>query len=169
MYSVYMSVKGEKTGQFEGSSGNKGHEKQIEILGYQHELKAPIDTNSLRSAGRTQLGLVRIRKPIDASTPLFYQASFLHEILTEVKIEFFTSGTTGVGTKYLEVILKDALVAKTEVLFWPELGNRSDPFQLNTQTVEFAYQKINWSASSFDLKGGKIVGPKTVDIDVKEL
>jgi len=169
MYSVYMSVKGEKTGQFEGSSINKGHEKQIEILGYQHQLTAPVDTNSLRAAGRTQLGVVKIRKPIDASTPLFYQSGFLHEVLTEVKIEFFTSGTTGVGAKYLEVILKDALVAKTEVYFWPDLGQRNDPFQLNTQIVEMAYQKISWSASSFDLKGGKITGPKNVEIDLKEL
>ena len=169
MYAMYMYVKGDKTGVFEGSSINKGHEKWIELLGFHHELTAPIDSSSLRATGRTQLGVVRIRKPVDSSTPLFYQSAFQHEVLPEVKIEFYTSGTTGVGAKYFEVTLKDALVAKTEVHFWPDLGQKTDPFQQNTQVVEMAYQKVSWSASSFDLKGTKLAGPKTVDIEVKEL
>jgi type VI secretion system Hcp family effector len=171
MFSIYLHVKGDKSGVFEGSSVNKGHEKWIEVLGYNQGLTAPIDTNSLRGSGRAVLSPMRIRKPIDASTPVIYQAAFMHENLPEVKVEFYTAGATGVGVKYLEVILKDAYISKSEINFAPELGGReqTNVHDHNTQVVEFVFEKISWSASSFDRKGIKILGPKTTEVNVKDL
>lgn len=185
-YSIYMEIKGKKSGLITGYSSNKMHEKWIEVLGYEHTIVAPMDLGSHQSSGRVQNGVISVRKPIDVATPVLFQALAEHELLETVKFEFWGSGSTAVGNKFLDVVLYDALVTHCEMHFWPEkpmttgggaletgkgammggIGGGSEI--LCTQVIKIGYQKITWEATSFDIKGLKVAGPKKAEVAINQ-
>lgn len=172
-YAIYMYIKGKQSGEVVGFSSNKDHAKWIEVLGFEHAMHAPMDLGQHQASGRVQCGVVKVRKPIDVATPVLFQALSTRELLTEVKFEFWGAGSTKVGSKYLDITLNDAVISKCSMNFWPDrptLQGSSDSKGeiLNTQVIEIGYQKIAWSATSFDITGLKVAGPKTAEVSINQ-
>jgi type VI secretion system secreted protein Hcp len=139
---AYLKVTGAASGAIQGSITQKGHEGEIKVLGFAHEIVSPRDAASGLPTGKRQHKPFTITKPIDKSSPLLMNALDTNETLPNVRLQVFASGLgarsiaggTGVLQKYYTIELVNAHIASISL-------DSSVPGE-DRETVEFVYQKI---------------------------
>lgn len=144
----YMTITGKKQGLIsagcsgQSSIGNKcqaGHEDEIMVLAYSHNMMAGNDGRT--SGGRGKHMPVVITKNIDKSTPLL--ASALHEgEEIECKINFYRTSPAGMQEKYFTVMLSGGRIASigVQVPHAIHMG-AAEPQEL----VAIRYRDISWA------------------------
>jgi type VI secretion system Hcp family effector len=97
------------------------------------------------SAGKRQHGLLTIRKELDKSTPLLYQALSSNETLTDWELQCWRPSATGVGTEQQHYTIK--LTGARVVGIRQRMPNTRDAQLTRLETYEevsFSYQTITW-------------------------
>ncbi len=143
----YMTITGKKQGLIsagcssQDSIGNKcqaGHEDEIMVLAYSHNMVAGNDGST--SGGRGKHMPVVLTKNIDKSTPLL--ANVLHEgEEIECKINFYRTSSSGHQEKYFTVMLGGGRIANisVQVPHTIHLGD-AQPQEL----MAIRYREISW-------------------------
>ncbi len=143
----YMTITGKKQGLISAgcsgqeSIGNKcqaGHEDEIMVLAYSHNMAAGSDGSTLGGNGKHMP--VILTKNIDKSTPLL--ASALHEgEEVECKINFYRISAAGFQEKYFTVVLIGGRIANLSVQV-PHVINMgaAQPQEI----VAIRYREISW-------------------------
>ena len=108
-----------------------------------HEIVSPRDPASGLPTGKRQHKAFTITKELDKSTPLLLGALVTNENLPTVTFAY-THG----GTPYLTVKLTNANIASNE-----QVGT--------TETIEFTYQKIEWTWIAGDISASDWQSPVT--------
>jgi type VI secretion system secreted protein Hcp len=121
-----------------GPSERDGHEEEIEIHGVKFLMEAPYDPNSLSKRGKVALGIFRVYKYYDMSSPYLKKALFDNTPMDEV---VFSARRTieGETSDYLVVTLTDASVMTYE------LYQSDDEPDLIEEEVGFAYHAIKFA------------------------
>lgn len=144
----YMTISGAKQGLIssgcstQASIGNKcqaGHEDEIMVLAYSHNMTAGNDGGVTGSRGNHKP--IIPTKNIDKSTPLL--ASALHEgEEIECKINFYRTSPAGFEEKYFTVMLSGGRIANISVQV-PHAIHMSDaqPQEL----IAIRYREISWA------------------------
>src|ERR1043165_4020450 len=95
---AYLTLKGQKQGNINGSVTQKGHENQIMVIAVSHEVVSPRDAASGLPTGKRQHKPLVITKEIDKATPLLYKALVTNETLTSFVLNFYQpSSHAGAG------------------------------------------------------------------------
>jgi type VI secretion system secreted protein Hcp len=111
----YMSVKGQKQGQFKGETTTaKRKDKWIPLLAFTMGLKSPRDLATGQASGRRQFAPVTIVKQWGAASPQGLTACATNENLPEVVIEFPKTNPKGVEFVYQTVTLTDASISQID-------------------------------------------------------
>lgn len=143
----YMTISGKKQSLIsagcssQDSIGNKcqaGHEDEIMVLAYSHNMVAGNDGST--SGGRGKHMPVVLTKNIDKSTPLL--ANALHEgEEIECKINFYRTSSSGHQEKYFTVMLGGGRIANlsVQVPHTIHLGD-AQPQEL----MAIRYREISW-------------------------
>jgi type VI secretion system secreted protein Hcp len=141
---AYLKVIGAASGAIQGSITQKGHEGEIKVLGFAHEIASPRDAASGLPTGKRQHKPFTITKPVDKSSPLLMSALDTNETLPNVRLKVFASGlgarsiaggpASGVLQNYYTIELVNAHIASISL-------DSSVPGE-DRETVEFVYQKI---------------------------
>ncbi len=139
---AYLKVEGATTGNIQGSVIQKGHEGEIKVLGFTHEIVSPRDAASGLPTGKRQHKPFTITKPIDKSSPLLMSALDTNETLTNVRLQIFSANTlqrgaaagAGVLQNYYTIELVNAHIASISL-------DSSVPGE-DRETVAFVYQTI---------------------------
>lgn len=131
---MFMSAKGQTTGDFLGDSTQKGHEKDTVLLAYSYELVSPRDAASGQATGRRIHKPVKITKVLGSSSPQYLNALATNERLTTVVINFFKASHAGVSTNYYRVTLTDANLS--------EISQHSISGGDVTEDYSFTFRKI---------------------------
>jgi type VI secretion system Hcp family effector len=143
----YMTITGKRQGLIsagcsgQDSIGNKcqaGHEDEIMVLAYSHNMAAGNDGGS--SGGRGNHMPIVLTKNIDKSTPLL--ASALHEgEEIECKINFYRTSSVGGQEKYFTVTLVGGRIANLNLQV-PHAIHMGDaqPQEL----ISIRYREIYW-------------------------
>ncbi|NUT81334.1 Hcp family type VI secretion system effector [Pseudomonas brassicacearum] len=144
----YMTISGSQQGLIsagcstQDSIGNKcqaGHEDEIMVLAYSHNMTAG-DEGSIMGGRGKHMPIV-LTKNIDKSTPLL--ASALHEgEEIECKINFYRTSPAGFDEKYFTVMLSGGRIANISVQV-PHAIHMSDaqPQEL----IAIRYREISWA------------------------
>lgn len=144
----YMTISGAKQGLIsagcsgQNSIGNKcqaGHEDEIIVLAYSHNMTAGNDGSM--SGGRGKHMPIILTKNIDKSTPLL--ASALHDgEEIECKINFYRTSSVGFDEKYFTVTLSGGRIANISIQV-PHAIHMSDaqPQEL----IAIRYREISWA------------------------
>jgi len=173
MYDAFMTMKAAKLGKIEGSTFNKSKAGWIDILDFEHQLTSPRDPSTGQAAGKVKFGLVKVKKPIDKATPLLYQALATNDLIQEVLFEFYTSGATAAGRKYLDIKLTNAFVAEVTMYQQDiEMGKAGDRGEIGTkfvQTVALSYYQMSWKYQGYNMKGEAEGGPKESQVQWAEV
>ena len=116
---AYMSITGTKQGLItagaftEDSVGNtyqEGHEDQVMVQGFNHEVIIPRDPQSGQPTGQRVHKPVVITKVFDKASPLLLAALTSGERLTKVEIQWYRTSAAGTQEHYYTIKLEDALV-----------------------------------------------------------
>ncbi|WP_409281691.1 Hcp family type VI secretion system effector [Pseudomonas defluvii] len=143
----YMTITGKKQGLIsagcssQDSIGNKcqaGHEDEIMVLAYSHNMVAGNDGST--SGGRGKHMPVVLTKNIDKSTPLL--ANALHEgEEIECKINFYRTSSSGHQEKYFTVMLGGGRIANLSVQV-PHTIHMGDAQPQELMAIR--YREISW-------------------------
>src|SRR5687767_8193793 len=90
---AYLTVTGTKQGLIKGSVKIKGHEGDIAVYAYHHEIDAPRDFTTGLAVGKRQHKAISIAKEIDRSTPLLLKAFITNETLSEIIFRLYAAGS----------------------------------------------------------------------------
>lgn len=113
-YQAYISIKGQKQGQFKGESRKKGREEFCEIIAFDMGTTVPYDANSGLASGHRQHKPVVITKERGAATPQILQACWTNENLPTIIIELVGRSLDGTKEVVVEKItLTNAVVSHT--------------------------------------------------------
>ncbi len=107
----YVTIQGEKTGQFKGNGTSEGNEGKIECIGFRYSVTVPHDAESGKSSGKRQHSPLVIVKNIDYSTPQLLQAAYNNEVLKTVVIEFNKKSSSGQATVFYKITLTNATIS----------------------------------------------------------
>ena len=137
---IYMTIQGH-LGNIEGSSTDSGHEGEIEVDSYSHDIVSPRDSATGQATGKRQHSPVVITKDIDKSTPLLFRAITTNENLSDVTLNFYrpNSSDNGAMEKYFTVKLTNAQISRVGQ-HPPDPGHSGD-----YESVAFVFQKIEWT------------------------
>ena len=149
---AYLSLKGTKQGLItagpftEKSVGNiyqEGHEDQILVQAFEHQVIIPRDPQSGQPTGQRVHKPLMITKVFDKSSPLIFNALTSGESLEKCRLEWFRTSTHGTQEHYFTIELEDAIIVDVT----SRMPNCQDPENAHfthTEDVFFTYRKITW-------------------------
>jgi type VI secretion system secreted protein Hcp len=150
---AYMSVEGASQGTITqdgntmDSMGNRyqeGHETEVTIMGFEHEILIPKDPQSGQPTGQRVHRPVAVRKIFDKSSPLLYNALCSGERLTKVEIKWYRTSMEGRQEHYFTHVLTDAML--TNVRSEMKAVNIREFEDTGHEEVwEMTYRKIEWT------------------------
>jgi type VI secretion system secreted protein Hcp len=143
---AYMSVTGQRQGQFRGESTQNRHKDWIPILGLQMGVVAPRDAATDEATGRRLYRPVVITKEWGPSSPQGLIACSTNEVLTDITIEFTKTNPAGDLFTSQTVKLTDANIVEIQRFTHAQDGTllleagRLDTLEL--ETWAFTFRKI---------------------------
>ena len=147
---AYMSVTGEKQGLITAgaftadSVGNiyqEGHEDQVMVQAFSHQVIIPRDPQSGQPTGQRVHKALCITKVFDKSSPLLLSALTSGEKMSEVTIEWYRTSASGTQELYYTTKLEDAIIVEIK----DYMHNCQDPANshfTHLEDVHFTYRKI---------------------------
>ena len=116
---AYLSLEGTKQGLItagtftEDSVGNifqEGHEDQVLVQGFDHQVIIPRDPQSGQPTGQRVHKPLMITKVFDKSSPLIFNALTSGERLSRCRLEWYRTSATGTQEHYFTIELQDAII-----------------------------------------------------------
>ncbi len=157
---AYMTIQGASQGKItdgafsEKSVGNiyqKGHENEIMVQEFEHEVSIPTDPQSGQPTGQRRHKELVVTKLIDKATPLLNQALVTGERL-QCEITFYRTSVQGQSEPYYSIGLMDAVIVNIK----PFMPDCLDPDKKQYQPMEkvaFSYRKITWTHKAAGTQG----------------
>ena len=140
---AYLTMKGQKQGDIKGSVTEKGRENSILVFAMENGIQSPRDPATGLPSGKRRHQPIVIRKEVDRSSPLLYNALVTNETIVTWQLHFWRSLPIGVMQQYYSVQLTNASIVG--INFY--LPNTQDPTLMKFteyEEVSFTYQKIEW-------------------------
>lgn len=148
MKSIYLKLGGP---DLKGESADKDHNQWIEITSWGHSICQPKSGSASTSGGhtaeRTEHGDMVLVKDMDSASPLLYQAVSGGTTFQTAQIEFFRDAGDGKRVKYLEIQLKNVLIARVE----PSIDGKALP----SETLSLKYAAVQWKYQKQNIDGGQ--------------
>jgi type VI secretion system secreted protein Hcp len=139
---AYLKLEGETQGSIDGDSVQPGHEGEIVVTGFSHEVIIPRDPNGKPATGRSHHEPVKISKRIDQSSPLLMNALNTSETFTVFSLTFMRMG---VGLEdYYTVELTGAQIVGARQWKLNTLNPDND-WSGDMETIWFTYHSIQWT------------------------
>jgi type VI secretion system secreted protein Hcp len=137
-------------------SRDSEHEGWIEIESWHHQILQPVSASASTAGGhtseRTEHTPMFFSKDMDVVSPLLYQHCSGGTTFAEVIVDFMRADGEGKRVKYLEIKLKDVIIAKVNVAV--AAGLPLEVFGLKYAAVQWTYTQQKISGG----QGGNSVG-----------
>ena len=149
-YTAYITIKGQKQGQFAGDGSSKQNKNRILISSFAFDVTSPRDQGTGQVSGKRQYHPIVIRKSWGEASVQIYAALATNEILTQVLIEFVAVDKEGKESVDHSFNLTNAMISEVKELTENlPTGNALEEFE----EVSFVFQKIeikDKSGKTFD-------------------
>ena len=138
-YTAYISIKGQKQGQFAGDGSSKQNKNRILITSFSFSVESPHDAATGQASGKRQYHPIMIRKRWGEASPQIYTALATNENLTSVLIEFVGVSAKGIEQVDHSFSLTNATISALREFTEPVAGgNEID----DLEEISFTFQKI---------------------------
>lgn len=150
---AYMSVTGEKQGLITagaftadsvGNTYQEGHEDEVMVQAFSHEVFIPRDLQSGQPTGMRVHKPVRITKVFDKASPLLWAALTSGERMSEVVIQWYRTSASGTQEHYFTTKLEDAIIVEING-YMPNCQDPGNAHFTHLEDVHFTYRKITWT------------------------
>ena len=138
--SSYVSIKGNKQGQFKGNAGP--NTDKIGGLQFNFGARSPRNAATGQASGKRPMEPLSITKELALATPQIYEAFATNEVRNPVLVEFVKISPQGQDYVYYTITLTNAAVSS--VRQFVDLGLKQAAGATSTllETVTFTFQKI---------------------------
>ncbi|KQW37239.1 MULTISPECIES: Hcp family type VI secretion system effector [Pseudomonas] len=150
---AYMSVEGTKQGLITagaftadsvGNTYQEGHEDQVMVQAFEHQVTIPRDPQSGQPTGQRIHKPLIITKVFDKASPLLQVALTSGERLKEVKIQWYRTSAAGTQEHYYTTTLEDAIIVDIKD-YMLNCQNPENSHFTHLEDVHFTYRKITWT------------------------
>ncbi|MHA6574959.1 Hcp family type VI secretion system effector [Pseudomonas yamanorum] len=157
---AYLSITGAKQGLItagtftQDSVGNiyqEGHEDQILVQGFQHQVIIPRDPQSGQPTGQRVHKPLMISKIFDKSSPLLFNALTSGEML-KCSLEWYRTSSVGTQEHYFTIELYDAILVDIQSRM-PNCQDPSNAHFTHLEDVYFTYRRIIWTHKACGTSG----------------
>lgn len=148
MKDIYLKFAGP---DIKGESLDKDHKDWVEVTSWSHLMEQPKSAAAASTAGshtaaRCTHELMVFGKDMDLVSPKLYEACSSGTTFADVTVEFLRAGNDAKRTKYLEIQLKDVVVASVA----PSLVEEGMP----NETFGLRYAAVQWRYTQQKIGGG---------------
>lgn len=149
---AYLSITGENQGFItennftEASVGNiyqEGHENEILVEAFTHNIVLPRDPQSGQPTGQRVHQPLSITKVFDKSSPLLYNALTSGERLSVCEIKWYRTSAAGMQEHYFTIKFEDAIIVDIKARM-PNCQDPGNAHFTHLEDVQFTYRKISW-------------------------
>lgn len=149
---AYLSITGVKQGLITagtftqdsvGSSYQEGHEDQILVQAFSHQVIIPRDPQSGQPTGQRVHKPLMISKVFDKSSPLLFSALTSGEEVT-CRLEWFRTSSAGAQEHYFTIELEGATLVDIQSRM-PSCQDPNNAHFTHLEDVHFTYRKIVWT------------------------
>jgi len=141
---AFLTLQGRVQGSIKGGVTQRGREGTIAVIEASHEIMAPVaNTGGGGAVGKRVHKPFVIKKELDKSSPLLYQAMVRMEDLNTWELKCYAITGTGIEIQNYTVKLTDAFITGIRFV----LPNTKDAHSssLNPyEEIEFTYRAIEW-------------------------
>ncbi len=150
---AYLTIEGAKQGPItsgtftEDSVGNifqEGHEDEILVQAFKHQVIIPRDPQSGQPTGQRVHQPLTITKVFDKSSPLLYQALTSGERLNTCVLKWYRTSSSGTQEHYFTIELEDAIIVDIAA-YMPNCQDPGLSHFTHLEDVSFTYRKITWT------------------------
>ena len=138
-YTAYISIKGQKQGQFAGDGSNKQNKDRILITSFTFSLTSPRDVATGQASGKRQYQPIVVRKHWGEASPQIYAATVTNEVLPTVLIEFVATDAKGLQEVDHSFTLTNATISAVRD-FTESVQSSNQLDELDE--ISFTFQKI---------------------------
>lgn len=148
----YISIEGKTQGNITAgaftaeSVGNiyvQGHEDQMLVQAFAHEVTVPTDPQSGQPSGQRAHKAFRFIVSLNKAVPLLYNALVSGEMLPKVELKWYRTSIEGKQEHFFTTKLTDATIVNIDC----QMPHCQDPEKTDfTQIIEvsLSYRKIDW-------------------------
>ena len=140
----YGWFKDEQGSDVTGSVNIDGREGSVEILGFDHELRIPIDSDTLTETRKHEPLL--ITKPYDSVTSCLYRACANGEMLKQLSLVWYKIDETGTEKEYFRHTLEDVKIIFIKPTMYDSKNLEKERYSY-LEIVAMRYGKITWTYS----------------------
>jgi type VI secretion system secreted protein Hcp len=138
----YVSIKGQKQGQFKGESPVTARAKQwIDVLAFKSGVVVPTDPSTGSATGRRKHDPVCFTKVWGPASPQLFSSAVSNETLTEVSFEFVKPDAGGKEMVFQTIKLTNAQIVEDRQRVTPNTDPVHAPEIL--EDICFDYQRID--------------------------
>ncbi len=158
----YISIEGQTQGNLTAgaftadSVGNtyvEGHEDEILVQAFDHDVTVPTDPQSGQPSGQRVHKPFKFTAALNKATPLLYNALASGEMLTRVELKWYRTSVEGKQEHFFSTILEDATIIDINC----KMPHCQDPDNADfTQLIDtsLSYRKITWEHVVSGTSGG---------------
>ncbi len=142
---IYLTIKGQKQGQFKGTTSPPSPASRIEAVGIEYDLTVPRDAAG-NPTGKRRHSFLTVTKRLDASSPQLFAAAVSSEVL-QVLIELPVPTADGMGMLGTQTV--KLVNATVQEIAWSSTPIRDQTGQTigvrPMEEVSFAFQRIEFT------------------------
>lgn len=143
-YRQGLITAGASTSESIGNIYQEGHEDEVMVQAFSHQIIIPRDPQSGQVTGKRVHKPLMISKVFDKASPLILNALTSGEVLNICHIHWYRTPVTGEQELYYSIKLEDAVIVDVQ----SRMPNCQDPnlaHFTHLEDVYFTYRKITWT------------------------
>jgi type VI secretion system secreted protein Hcp len=137
-------TQGAFTAESVGNIYQEGHEDEILVEAFEHNVTLPRDPQSGQPSGQRVHKPVIITKVFDKASPLLYNALTSGEVLPTVEVKWFRTSMEGKQEHYFTTKLTDALIVDIQA-YMPNCQDPGLAHFTHLEKISFSYRAIDWT------------------------
>jgi type VI secretion system secreted protein Hcp len=139
----YMWIKDDNGNDVKSDVKVKSREGSALVLGFEHEVRIPTDTDTGRLTGVRKHEPFVITKQFCPMTPVLNKACSSGKTLKEVKVSWYRINDQGQEEEYFRQTLSDVKVVSVKPAVQDVKSTESEKYG-HLESVAFRYAKIQW-------------------------
>lgn len=140
----YMWITDDQGLPVEGNSKVLGRKGSIEVLGFDHRIYIPNDTDTGALTGTRKHEPFVVRKSFCSASPLLYKSCCSGSTLNEIRLSWYQISNQGQEEEYFRHVLTNAKVVCVHPLM-EDIKDKSKEAYGHLEKIAFRYEKIEWT------------------------
>ncbi|HEB67092.1 MAG TPA: Hcp family type VI secretion system effector [Gammaproteobacteria bacterium] len=141
---AYCWIKDDQGNEIEGPVTIEGRQGSIEVLGFEHQIRIPTDSDSGALTGTRKHEPLVITKAFDSASPYLYKACSNGQTLKELTLRWFKIDDSGTEKEYFTHKLENVKITSIKPLMHNVKDLEKERYP-HLEEVSVRYGKITWT------------------------